>query len=294
MMFHRLIWLTLHLAICFSFVRGGPVFNSRAPDEGRGGCGSELTKDDVAAAESSFQDRKAWSSFLAAGAAFAPVEIEVYWHVVAANTTISGGWIPQSQIDAQMAVLNEDYADVGVSWRYVNTTRIISADWFRNISPSTSKANIMKQLFRKGGATSLNVFTVGFIGSNLLGYSTFPWRYDVESEIDGIVLRYSSVPGGISGRVNAGRTLTHEVGHWLGLYHTFQGGCDDGQGDLVDDTPAVKAANFGCPTVRDTCAGGGLDLINNFMDYTDDDCKTGFTDGQIARMQAAVQIYRSA
>lgn len=58
------------------------------------GCGSEVTERDVLEAEKEFQDRKDSSSLSAPDAAFAPVEIEVYWHVVAANTTISGGWIP--------------------------------------------------------------------------------------------------------------------------------------------------------------------------------------------------------
>ncbi|KAF8190418.1 hypothetical protein K438DRAFT_1971280 [Mycena galopus ATCC 62051] len=218
--------------------------------------------------------------------------ISVYWHVISADTSAPGGDIPDSQIKGQMDVLNRDYVGI-MNFVLVNTTRTTNRDWFNNSAPGTRQQNDMKSALREGNALALNIYSVGFTSAEgLLGYATFPFKYQNSPKDDGVVIQYSTVPGGSMEPYNLGRTLTHEAGHWFGLYHTFQGGCD-GKGDYVDDTPSEAIAAEGCPTGRDTCtSSSGLDPISNFMDYSVDSCMTGFSAGQLERMQAQRGLYR--
>jgi hypothetical protein len=147
--------------------------------------------------------------------------------------------------------------------------------------PGNSDQEAMKRELRKGGVADLNVYTVGFVlllskcdlkltiqnsfensdpGDQFLGYGTFPLNYTIRPWADGVVILYSTLPGGTMPNINLGKNLVHEVGHWVGLYHTFEGGCSE-PGDFVADTPPEATAATGCPVGRDTCPGGGVDPI---------------------------------
>jgi hypothetical protein len=219
-----------------------------------------------------------------------------------------------SQILAQIDVLNEDYTGTGLGFKLAGVTRTLNADWFNYAGPETPEQDEMKKALRVGNADTLNLYSVGFTAvdpSTLLGYATFPSDYQAYPKDDGVVLLYLTLPGGSFVPDNLGRTATHECGHWVGLYHTFMNGCI-APGDYVDDTPYEAIQSFGCSTGRDTCPSPGVDRMStftslpvnsvthhlsflavyNYMDFSDDACMNNFTPGQIVRLKQQIGLFR--
>jgi hypothetical protein len=217
--------------------------------------------------------------------------IPVYFHVIQSSTVPNGG-VTDAMIQNQMSVLNSAFSSAGITFTLVSISRTTNNTWFTATPGSTAESQ-MKNTLRKGGKGDLNIYSAN-IGQGLLGWATFPADYTRSPKMDGVVLLAQSMPGGTAAPYNLGDTGTHEVGHWAGLYHTFQGGCTT-TNDSVADTPAEKSPASGCPTGRDTCTGSrfpGLDPIRNFMDYSDDACMNTFSAGQISRMQSQLATYR--
>jgi hypothetical protein len=224
------------------------------------------------------------------------ITIPVAFHVIRKGAGFANGDVPDSMIAAQIQVLNDAYAGstggtpTSFKFQLVSTDRTTNATWY-TMTPGSSAETQAKTALHTGGSGTLNLYSAN-IGGGLLGWSTFPWEYASSPSKDGVVILYSSMPGGGAVPYDLGDTATHEIGHWLGLYHTFQGGCSK-SGDQVSDTPAEKSPAFGCPAGRNSCKQyPGNDPIENFMDYTDDSCMFAFSAGQATRMDSAWSSYR--
>ena len=272
--------------------------------QGRENCGTkqidEATATQYQAQLNDFNSRRSPGQIRKSGS----VTIGVYFHVVNKGEGIANGDVPTKWLRNQLDVLNAAYAGADPSaqptsantpfrFALVGVDRTTNAAWF-NAGIGSAEEREMKTALHIGGADTLN-FYVTNAGGVYLGWATFPFWYAGDPSMDGVVVLYSSLPGGdcCEPRVyNQGDTGTHEVGHWLGLFHTFQGGCAAVYNDFVADTPAERKPAFGCPVGLDTCPGAGLDPIENFMDYSEDSCMYQFTTGQSARMEALSLQYR--
>lgn len=222
--------------------------------------------------------------------------IAVYFHVIHASN--GAGYLTKADIDKQIGELNTAFGGHGWTFTLMGTDYRADDYWFNNMHLSSVEAAAKSALREPtSDAATLNIYSANLLDQGLLGYATFPWWYQDNPIDDGVVVTYQSLPGGSAGPYNEGDTGTHEVGHWMGLYHTFQGGCSVTSGDFVADTPAERSPAYGCPTGRDSCKGNrfpGEDPIENFMDYTDDSCMFEFKPGQNDRMGAAYTTYRAS
>ena len=235
--------------------------------------------------------------------------IPVNFHVIYSSNTPASN-VSDAMLDAQILVLNRNFAgrdyngnivagaaNTGYTFVKATTTRTLASgnkkNWF-TMTPGSSAETNAKNALAVNWTSSLNLYTCK-PGQNLLGWATFPSDLAVNGKRDGVVIHYASLPGGSLAPYNLGGTGTHEVGHWVGLYHTFQGGCGGDcstTGDLVCDTPAMSTPTSGCPAGKNTCAAAGDDPIHNYMDYSTDICYTNFTPGQDARADFMMSNYR--
>lgn len=227
--------------------------------------------------------------------------IPVWFHVITNGPATD---VLDLQLEKQVEVLNSAYAGTPggaaspFGFVHAGTDRTDNPAWY-GFAPGSDEERAAKTALRKGDATTLNVYVTKT--SNGASWATFPWSYRWDPDYDGVVLGRGALPGGTSLAHNEGDVAVHEAGHWLGLYHTFQGydfvekdggGCE-GEGDYVADTPAEDFPAVTCEVLRDTCIAPGTDPVHNYMDYSVDACKDQFTVGQVERMKEQWTTYRA-
>jgi len=222
--------------------------------------------------------------------------IPVVVHVI--SKTDGTGNLSDARIQRQIQVLNEDYAartgtlgangfNTKIQFELVETTRTVNDTWYNDgNAESTYKAALGRDQSK-----FCNIYTNS--ASGYLGYAYFPQSN--AGTLDGIVVYWEAFGGRDEGFsiYNQGRTLVHEMGHYLGLYHTFQGGstCNNTYtgGDLIVDTPPESEAHYNCVQTT-TCSTD--DPIHNYMNYTPDACMDRFTSEQSNRAVCSLVNYR--
>ena len=226
-----------------------------------------------------------------------PVVVHVVWRTSTEN-------ISAAQIQSQLDVLNEDFrrlnADADNTWSQGADTEIefclASVDPNGNTTSGITRTQTSVNGFGTNDAVKSNStggkngwpsgdylnFWVCNIGGGILGYAQFPGG---NPATDGVVndYRYTGTVGTATAPFDLGRTATHEVGHWLNLRHIWgDGNCN--ADDFVSDTPTSDAPNYGCAVGHVSCSS--TDMVQNYMDYSDDGCMNVFTEGQKSRMNA--------
>ncbi len=214
------------------------------------------------------------------------VNVQVAWHVIHASN--GAGNISNDMIVDQIDIFNDAYAPYDIFFTLVSVDYTMNDNWFGDMDQYESA---YKQQLNIDPVHHLNIYSGNMPG--LLGWSYLPYQWSEGSYMHGVCILYSCLPGGTSYPYNAGDSAVHEVGHYLGLEHTFRNGCSTNN-DYVDDTPQEdNGNNISSCNNTDTCPNDpGMDPVHNFMTYTDDACLDEFTTGQGDRMEDMIATYR--
>ncbi len=235
-------------------------------------------------------------------------EIPVVVHILEHSN--GSGQISNALVESQIDILNQDFLAIAGS-NGQNGTNARIRFYLAQVDPQGNPTNGITRTVNDAWyldvgnywdtlawdtSRYLNIYTN--LASGALGYVPgFPAGGIVGTNADRVVVLWSSfgLNAPIGPPFNKGRTTTHEVGHYLGLFHTFQGSCGGGDcftsGDRICDTNPEFSPTSGCPGGRNTC-GGQLAPIDNYMDYSDDLCMEQFTPQQINRMRCTLQNWR--
>jgi len=208
--------------------------------------------------------------------------IPTVWHVMHNGNT---GKVSQACIEAQLQQTNSHFAGVNIKFTLQNVEYVDNAQYHDDKDQNTYRT--------KYEVTPDQVINIWVnTADGYLGYAFYPTS---SAKDRGMWMNYAVIGNCATlSRYNEGKTFTHELGHYLGLAHTFSNGCDSGHcsssGDMMCDTGTEQEAHYGCAP-RTTC--GTPDPMDNYMDYSDDRCMDKFTAQQIRRMRCSIASFRS-
>ena len=247
--------------------------------------------------------------------------------------------ISEDQVRSQINILNQDFrnknaggVDTGIEFELANVddkgnktngvtrhknliTNFIYNSNLDNSDSFNSKEGLLKGIIQWNPKKYLNIWIVDTIRDisnqnqpDWIAYATYPQQFLTHPQFDGLVVIddfFGTVGTGADPKRNLGHTCTHEIGHWLGLFHTYEGGCEEAYkgdcsiyGDMVCDTPPAFMGcndNRDCSITLNTCIENSdqNDLSNNFMDTGQDVCMTTFTQGQTNKMKEMIIKFRN-
>ncbi|KAG7294473.1 hypothetical protein NEMBOFW57_004547 [Staphylotrichum longicolle] len=197
------------------------------------------------------------------------ITVDTYFHVVATGNALIGGLlsIGPDASPYHLNTLNQDFLPHGIQFANKGIDYTINPTWANGGNEAA-----MKTALRKGTYQTLNIYFLRQLEDRSLGACYLPLSGVTPSDeiytLDGCTIKFTTVPGGSETGYNLGHTTAHEVGHWMGLYHTFENGCYLG-GDMVSYTPYEAFQASGCQIGRDTCPQQpGTDPVTNYMDYS--------------------------